>query len=104
MQIDELKENDVTAEVIDSKAEKAMKDRFIMNFHYILCYLDRYMREKGFTLEELRQQVIDKTSNLSKSQRDFLAAWKLDFIQECIDQIKEYARINRERNIMEKST
>lgn len=103
MKIDELKENNVVDDVSESAAEQAMKNRFIIKFHYILCFLDNYMKQNKLTLEDLRQQVIDKTSKLSRSQRDFLSAWKLDFIQECLNLNKEYERKSRERHLMEKS-
>ena len=104
MKIDELKENNVVDNVSESATEQAIKNRFIIKFHYILCFLDNYMKQNKLTLEDLRQQVIDKTSKLSKSQRDFLSAWKLDFIQECLNLNKEYERKSRERHIVEKST
>ena len=104
MKIDKLKETETTVETLDPAQEIAMRQRFVIKFRDILCFLRKYMAQNHYTLEDLRNQVIEKKSYLSRSQRDFLSAWKLDFIQECLNLNKEYERKSRERHIVEKST
>lgn len=88
MEIDKLKENEITVKTLDPAKETEMRQRFIIKFHDILCFLKKYMKQNKYTLEDLRNQVIEKKSYLSKSQRDFLAMWKLEFIQQCFDELK----------------
>lgn len=104
MEISELKENKVVDNVKDPAVETATRQRFIIKFHDILCFLRRYMVQNKYTLEDLHQQVIDKKSYLSKFQRDFLIAWKLDFIQDCLNEMTENERKSRERNLLAKSS
>lgn len=109
MEIDKLKENETTVETLDPAKEIAMRKRFVIKFHDILCFLRKYMKQNKYTLEDLRNQVIEKKSYLSKSQRDFLAMWKLDFIQQCFDELKimekeAYERKSSAGNTMEKSS
>lgn len=109
MEIDKLKENETTVKTLDPAKETEMKQRFIIKFHDVLCFLRKYMKQNKYTLEDLRNQVIEKKSYLSKSQRDFLAMWKLEFIQQCFDELikmerETYERKNSSRDSVEKST
>ena len=109
MEIDKLKENETTVETLDPAKETEMRQRFIIKFHDVLCFLRKYMKQNKYTLEDLRNQVIEKKSYLSKSQRDFLAMWKLEFIQQCFDELikmerETHERKNNSRDSVEKST
>lgn len=109
MEIDKLKETETTVETLDPAQEIAMRQRFVIKFRDILCFLRKYMAQNHYTLEDLRNQVIEKKSYLSKSQRDFLAMWKLEFIQQCFDELNKmereaYERKNSSRNSVEKSS
>lgn len=109
MEIDKLKENETTVETLDPAKETAMRKRFVIKFHDVLCFLRKYMAQNKYTLEDLRNQVIEKKSYLSRSQRDFLAMWKLEFIQQCFDELKimekeAYERHNRTNNVVEESS
>lgn len=109
MEIDKLKENKTTVETLDPAQEIAMRQRFVIKFRDVLCFLRKYMSQNHYTLEDLRNQVIEKKSYLSKSQRDFLAMWKLEFIQQCFDELKimereAYERRSGTNNVVEKST
>ena len=109
MEIDKLKETETTVETLDPAQETEMRRRFVIKFRDVLCFLRKYMAQNHYTLEDLRNQVIEKTSYLSKSQRDFLAMWKLEFIQQCFDELTKmereaYERKNSSRNSVEKSS
>lgn len=109
MKIDELKETETTVETLDPAQEIAMRQRFVIKFRDVLRFLRKYMNQNHYTLEDLRNQVIEKTSHLSKSQRDFLAMWKIEFIQQCFDELNKmereaYERRSRTNNVVEKSS
>lgn len=108
MEIDKLKETEATVETLDPAQETAMRQRFVIKFRDVLCFLRKYMAQNHYTLEDLRNQVIERKSYLSRSQRDFLAMWKLEFIQQCFDELNKmekeaYERHSRTNNVVEKS-
>lgn len=109
MEIDKLEETKTTVETLDPAKEIAIRRRFIIKFYSVLHFLQNYMKQHKYTLEDLRNQVIDKKSYLSKSQRDFLIVWKLEFIQQCFDEIEKmkeeaYERRSKADNVVEESS
>ena len=43
------------------------------------------MKKRKISLEEIKQEVENKTSNLTASRREFIIGFKLDFIQQLLD-------------------
>lgn len=109
MEIDKLKETETSVETLDPAQEIAMRQRFVIKFRDVLCFLRKYMAQNHYTLEDLRNQVIERKSYLTKSQRDFLAMWKLEFIQQCFDELTKmekeaYERRSRTNNVVEEGS
>ena len=65
---------------------------FINKNKYIFSVLKNKMKNTEKTLQDLHDEVINKKSNLTRSQRDFLLIWKLDFLQECLDVINKKSK------------
>ena len=43
------------------------------------------MKKYKISLEEVKKEIDDKTSKLTKSRRDFVIGFKIDFIQQLLD-------------------
>ena len=109
MKIDNLPETEVTVEAIPDprdteislidteqtsdketsdeekkRIEKFMRSAFIRKNVFTLKQINNRCIKNNLTLEDLRNEIENKKSPLSRMQRDFLCTYKLDFIQECI--------------------
>ena len=109
MKIDNLPETEVTVEAIPDprdteitlidteqtsdketsdeekeRIEKFMQSAFIRKNVFTLKQINNRCIKNNLTLEDLRNEIENKKSPLSRMQRDFLCTYKLDFIQECI--------------------
>ena len=109
MKIDNLPETEVTVEAIPDprdteislidteqtsdketsdeekeRIEKFMRSAFIRKNVFTLKQINNRCIKNNLTLEDLRNEIENKKSPLSRMQRDFLCTYKLDFIQDCI--------------------
>lgn len=96
MEIDKLSE--VKDETLDPEMEKFFRSAFIRTNGFILKQISQRMKEECMTLEDLRQEIITKKSPLSKMQRDFILSYKLDFINDCLEDMKNKTNHNGNRN------
>lgn len=90
MEAEEIKE--VNSEEVKelTPEEKEMNDKFMRSivigkFRTTLQDIYSYMKKKKVSLEEIKQEVENKTSNLTASRREFIIGFKLDFIQQLLD-------------------
>lgn len=98
MNIDQLKENAEDIQPIENDEvstteeltleEKEQQEQFLLamcrkQFKSILRALKDRM-DKGFTLEEILQEIEEKRSPLSANQRQFVQGFKLEFIEKLL--------------------
>lgn len=84
---------------LTEEQKKQQHDFFVSGFvhknKYIFSEISNRIVSTGKTLQDLYDEVIEKKSPFTRSQRDFLKMWKLDFLQECLDLFnKQYGRYN----------
>lgn len=73
-----------TSDEEKERIEKFMRSAFIRKNVFTLKQINNRCIKNNLTLEDLRNEIENKKSPLSRMQRDFLYTYKLDFIQECI--------------------
>lgn len=73
----------------EKELEKFIRSGFIRTKRSILRTLYSRCYNNSLKLEDIKEEVIKKTSPLSKAQRDFLTVYKIDFIRECINDMIE---------------
>lgn len=73
-----------TSDEEKERIEKFMRSAFIRKNVFTLKQINNRCIKNNLTLEDLRNEIENKKSPLSRMQRDFLCTYKLDFIQECI--------------------
>ena len=81
--------NKETSDEEKERIEKFMRSAFIRKNVFTLKQINNRCIKNNLTLEDLRNEIENKKSPLSRMQRDFLCTYKLDFIQECIIDIKK---------------
>ena len=76
--------NKETSDEEQERIEKFMRSACIRKNVFTLKQINNRCIKNNLTLEDLRNEIENKKSPLSRMQRDFLCTYKLDFIQECI--------------------
>ena len=65
--------------------EKIMRGVVVSKFKTSLQDINFYMKKYKISLEEVKKEIDDKTSKLTKSRRDFVIGFKIEFIQQLLD-------------------
>lgn len=90
METDKLKEQAEDIEPVEelTQEQKEQQEQFLLaivrkQYKSVLSALKTRM-DKGFTLEEILQEIEEKRSPLSANQRQFVQGFKLEFIKKLL--------------------
>lgn len=87
--VEEVKteEKPLTPEELEAKEkqEKFLRGGIIHKYHYHLRSIHDYMKSNKLTLEQVRDEILEKKCRLTTTQRDLVMWFKLDFMQQLLD-------------------
>jgi len=86
----EIQQEELTPEQKE-KQEKMFRSMIIYRFKGILKDIDNYTYKYNKSLSEIKDEIDNKTCLLTKSRRDFILGYQLDFIQQLIDDMNSNA-------------
>ena len=90
MEINNLELSDAkeyNSEVEKERMEKFLRSGIIRKYHYALSEIKRRLWRGKSTISKLKEEVENKTSTMTKSQRDFIMAYKEDFILQLLKEL-----------------
>ena len=82
---EEVSEEPELTEEQKKQQESFMRGMVISRYRATLRDIYIYMKEKGKTLDDIRKEILEKKCYLTTSHRDFIMSFKLDFIQQLLD-------------------
>lgn len=76
--------------------ERFFRGEFIHQFKYTLDSIYEYMMSSNKKISEVIEEVKNKKSPLTKSQRDFMMYFKPDFIEDLMNDFVDLKRLKSE--------
>ena len=90
MEINNLELSDAkeyNSEVEKERMEKFLRSGIIRKYHYTLSEIKRRLWRGKSTISKLKEEVENKTSTMTKSQRDFIMTYDEDFILQLLKEL-----------------